>query len=58
MLSLRSDIERTLEDWMDEQKVGNAWEIAPTLVSPGYQQDELDGSDRLAPINSWLPSSG
>lgn len=38
----RSDSERALETWMDEQKVENAWEIAPTLVSLGYQQAELE----------------
>ena len=38
----RSDAESELEDWLDGQKVENAWEIAPTLVSLGYQQAELE----------------
>jgi signal transduction histidine kinase len=37
----RSDSESELEDWLQEQGVGNAWEIAPTLVNLGYDRDEL-----------------
>jgi len=38
----RSDREAELEDWLDEQGVDNAWEIAPTLVNLGYDCDALN----------------
>lgn len=38
----RSDQESELEAWLDEQNVERSWEIAPTLVSLGYQQAELE----------------
>jgi signal transduction histidine kinase len=59
----RSDIERALEDWMEEQKVANAWEIAPTLVSLGYQQAELEllltslSSEQFVAAIEWLNAS-
>ena len=59
----RSDAERALEDWMDEQKVENAWEIAPTLVSLGYQQAELEqlltglSSEQFGAAIEWLNAS-
>ena len=59
----RGDTERALEDWMDEQKVENAWEIAPTLVSLGYQQAELErlltglSSEQFVAAIEWLNAS-
>jgi signal transduction histidine kinase len=38
----RSDREQELEAWLDEQRVENAWAVAPTLVSLGYDSDALN----------------
>ncbi len=37
----RSDREAELETWLDEHGIANAWEVAPTLVSLGYDTSEL-----------------
>jgi len=37
----RSDREHELETWLDGQGVKNAWEVAPTLASFGYEPGEL-----------------
>jgi signal transduction histidine kinase len=37
----RSDLENELEIWLERQGVENAWDVAPTLVDLGYDQDEL-----------------
>jgi signal transduction histidine kinase len=37
----RSDREAELESWLDEQGVGNAWDVAPALVKLGYDKSEL-----------------
>ena len=37
----RSDHEIELETWLEEQGVGNAWEVAPALVNVGYDRSEL-----------------
>ena len=36
----RSDLERELEEWLDEQ-VDNSWEVAPSLVGLGYDRAGL-----------------
>jgi signal transduction histidine kinase len=37
----RSDLEIEWEAWLNERGVANAWEVAPTLVTLGYSQDDL-----------------
>jgi len=37
----RSDLEEQIESWLDGQGVKNAWEVAPGLVSLGYDLEEL-----------------
>ncbi len=37
----RSDRESEMEDWLEEQGLETAWQIAPTLVSLGYDQSEI-----------------
>jgi PAS domain S-box-containing protein len=37
----RSDREADMEEWLDEKGVETAWQLAPTLVSLGYDQTEI-----------------
>jgi PAS domain S-box-containing protein len=37
----RSDRESEMEDWLEEQGLETAWQIAPTLVGLGYDQSEI-----------------
>jgi PAS domain S-box-containing protein len=37
----RSDRESEMEDWLEEQGLETAWQLAPTLVSLGYDQSEI-----------------
>jgi PAS domain S-box-containing protein len=37
----RSDRESEMEDWLEAQGLETAWQIAPTLVSLGYDQSEI-----------------
>jgi PAS domain S-box-containing protein len=37
----RSDRESEMEDWLDEKGVETAWQLAPMLVSLGYNQGEI-----------------
>jgi signal transduction histidine kinase len=48
----RSDREDKLEAWLEEQGIDNAWEIAPNLVSLGYNTTEL-----IAKVDDFSPSS-
>ena len=47
---LRSDRETELEAWLIEQGVQNAWEVAPNLVSFGYDKGEL-----ISLLNTYRP---
>jgi len=49
---LRGDREAKLEDWLDEQGVDNAWDIAPNLVNLGYTTNDL-----IAKVYSFSRSS-
>ena len=49
---LRCDREAKLEDWLDEQGVDDAWDIAPNLVSLGYNTNDL-----IAKVYTFSPSS-
>jgi signal transduction histidine kinase len=37
-----SEQEDVLQDWLEDHSVGQAWELAPTLASFGWQTDELE----------------
>lgn len=37
----RSDREYALEEWLDDHSVVDAWELAPTLVNLGYNEEQL-----------------
>ncbi len=56
----RSDLEYELETWLDERKIGDAWELAPVLVNLGYDQGELEAmAAQFTPIQlpaviDWL----
>lgn len=56
----RSDREYELEEWLDDQGIEDAWEIAPTLVDLHLSNDDLSTltqdfrPDQLAPMFSWL----
>jgi signal transduction histidine kinase len=38
----QSDAEEALAEWMESAHVSNAWKLAPTLVSVGVSQQDLD----------------
>ena len=38
----QSDAEEALAEWMSDASVANAWKLAPTLVSVGIKQGDLD----------------
>ena len=56
----RSDRESDLEAWLDNQGFDNAWEVAPTLGSLGYEVSELEPMagqftpDQLPAVVDWL----
>ncbi len=56
----RNDLEYALESWLEERGLENTWELAPTLVSLGYDVNALvrlgEGFDesRLPVVISWL----
>ncbi len=39
----RSDREYEVEEWLDENGINNAWELAPILVNLNYTTADLDG---------------
>jgi len=59
----RSDRESDVENWLELQHIENAWEHAPTLVSLGYDPDQLTrigenfDSDQLAIVIRWVNST-
>lgn len=56
----RSDREYELETWLEDRSVENAWDLAPSLVSLGYDADGLAelsrqfSADQLPAIIGWL----
>ena len=55
----RSDRQAEIEDWLDDQEIEDAWELAPVLVDLGCRPDTLDelamtfpGSS-LADVLTW-----
>ncbi|HET7269763.1 MAG TPA: ATP-binding protein [Rubrobacter sp.] len=55
-----SEQEDELQDWLEDHGVGQAWELAPVLVSFGWDRDELDKlASRFSPMQApivvrWL----
>jgi signal transduction histidine kinase len=55
-----SEQEDLLQDWLEDHGVGQAWELAPVLVSFGWDRDELERlADRFTPeqltiVVRWL----
>jgi len=49
---LRGDREAKFEEWLDKQGVDNAWDVAPNLVSLGYNTNDL-----TAKVYDFGPSS-
>ena len=56
----RSDLEYELEEWLEDQGVDNAWELAPTLVNLNYTPEALASlagqfePEQLPVIIQWL----
>jgi signal transduction histidine kinase len=56
----RSDQESALEDWLDENAIENAWELAPQLAGLDYSPAELENlagvfpGQQLAVVLGWL----
>jgi signal transduction histidine kinase len=59
----RSDLENELETWLEDQGVENAWDVAPTLVDLGYDEDELKTlvadftSTQFLAVIAWLKNT-
>jgi signal transduction histidine kinase len=57
-----SDAEDAMAQWLSEQGVADAWQMAPTLVGMGITREELDctrdqfAGETLANALSWLES--
>jgi signal transduction histidine kinase len=58
-----SDQEDQLQEWLEDHSVGQAWELAPVLVSSGWTGDQLQQlADRFSPIQlpvvvRWLAAN-
>ncbi len=59
----RSDLEYALENWLEDQGVEGAWELAPTLVDLSQTPDSLSvlaadfSTERLPGIIAWLSAT-
>ena len=51
-----SQREETIEQWLEEQDVANAWTLAPTLARAGVGEAELDRLTEVFPIEQ-LPAA-
>src|SRR5215212_9491140 len=46
-----SEREDELQEWLEDHDVGEAWELAPALVSSGWEREELERlAERFSPI--------
>ena len=58
-----SEHEDLLQDWLEDHGVGQSWELAPVLVSFGWDRDELERlADRFTPeqlsiVVRWLAAN-
>lgn len=56
----RSDLEYTLEDWLEQHDVKDAWHVTPAIVDLGYEPESLEsllddyGQDRFPAVIAWL----
>jgi signal transduction histidine kinase len=59
----RCDLEDGLQEWLEDHGVDKAWELAPVLVSSGWDRDELERlAERFSPtqlpfVVGWLGAS-
>jgi len=59
----RSDREQDLEKWLESQEIENAWEIAPSLINLGYDQQgitslaEKFSGRQLSAVINWLSAT-
>lgn len=59
----RSDLEYELEDWLEEQGIDNAWELAPALVNLGYDLERLEtlvenfSAEQVPVVVDWLSAN-
>lgn len=59
----RSDLEYELEEWLDENGVEDAWELAPALVNLGYDIEKLESlvgefsADQVPVVVGWLSAN-
>jgi signal transduction histidine kinase len=59
----QSDREDALTDWLEEQGIHNGWQLAPTLVSAGVDEERLEviaeqmPTDTLEEALNWLEAS-
>jgi len=44
-----SDREMTLEGWLEDREIDNAWDLAPSLVQAGITQEDLEGLAKNVP---------
>ena len=55
----RSDTESAVEEWLEREGVPDAWELAPALVSLGYNEAELSKlaavwGDEIPAVVGWI----
>jgi len=56
----RGDSEDALEAWLEQHGVGNGWELAPSLVNLGFDEDDLEEladeftAPQLPVVLEWL----
>ncbi|MEP7345364.1 MAG: ATP-binding protein [Gemmatimonadaceae bacterium] len=56
---MRSDMDTAVEEWLDMRQIAPAWELAPGLVSLGYQVPELEQvahewGDATGAVLGWI----
>ena len=59
----QSDREEALADWLEQYGIPNAWEVAPTLVAAGVDEQRLEAiatqisSNAFTEVLTWLEAS-
>ncbi len=58
----RSDRESDVQAWLEDHHVADAWQIAPALVTSGWDASSLDALEPLGPalptVARWLAAGG